>query len=63
MPMTIKNKFEIGQTVYLVTDPEQLKRIVTAIKVTANGILYILALGSEEGEHYLCEISEEKEVI
>lgn len=58
--MVIDNKFELGETVFLMTDPEQFPRIVTALSVNPNGIIYKLAQGVNESYHYDCEISREK---
>lgn len=58
--MVIENKFEIGQTVYLKTDIEQLQRIITAIKICGdNSMFYELSCGKECSDHYDFEISEE----
>lgn len=58
--MLINNKFNIGQTVYLKTDTDQLRRIVTAIKVCGdNSFFYELSCGRECSDHYDFEISEE----
>jgi hypothetical protein len=61
--MTIKNKFELGQTVYLITDKEQEARIVTGIKIGPGDLIYQLACGKDLSEHYDFEISEEADVL
>lgn len=61
--MTIKNKFDIGQLVYLITDPEQYKRHVVGITAYANNILYILQCAEASSEHYDFEITTERQVI
>lgn len=61
--IVIDNKFEIGQTVYLKTDKEQLPRIVTAIYVTSGSTLYYLCQGVNETKHYEIEINEAKNVL
>lgn len=35
--MKFESKYDLGQTVYLVTDPEQLPRMVVAVLFTADG--------------------------
>lgn len=56
--MVIDNKYNIGDIVYLVTDVEQLQRIVFGFIVFNNGeILYKLACGTQISEHYSFEIS------
>ena len=61
--MVIDNKFDLGQTVYLKTDKEQLPRIVVRLFVTHHNILYSLAQGTGETSHYDIEISEEINVV
>lgn len=57
-------KWEIGQTLYLVTDPEQYKRIVTGILFLPNNlIMYQLGCGDTESMHYDCEICEDRQVF
>ena len=59
--MTINNKYHIGQTVYLITDDQQLPRMVLAVQVRANNqIVYTLAGGTDESFHFEMEISAEK---
>lgn len=61
--ITLDNRFNIGETVYLKTDREQLPRIVFGFWVTKREILYKLASGKETSEHYDFEISLEKDVL
>lgn len=62
--MTIKNAFELKEHVYLITDTEQLERIVVGIYVTPGGTLtYTLTCGGEESEHYDFEISAEFDTL
>jgi hypothetical protein len=58
--MNINNKFEIGEIVYLVTDPEQFPRLVFGFLVSENSLLYRLACGVVTSDHYSMEISKEK---
>lgn len=58
--MVIDVKFKIGDTVYLHTDNDQEKRIVTGFKIRATGIIYLLACGADESPHYDFEISSDK---
>lgn len=61
--MVINNKYEHGQIVYLVTDPEQLARMVTKISVYAdNSISYQLSSGTDFSDHFELEISERENV-
>lgn len=61
--MVIDNKFSLNQIVYLITDSEQKRRIVTKIMVNPNGISYQLSCGASDSDHYECEISEEVDVL
>ena len=60
--MVIENKYDIGQVVYLKTDPDQLARIVISMEIYAQGeIQYKLSCGSNFSYHYDFEITEEKD--
>lgn len=58
--MVIDNKYEIGETVYLVTDKEQLQRMVTGICQKNGYILYELSQGT--GSCWASDIEISKEV-
>ena len=61
--MVIENKYNIGETVYLVTDEDQKPRIVTCINVTVTGIRYNLVNGVTDTYHYELEMSAEKNIL
>lgn len=61
--ITVDNKFDIGQTVFLKTDPDQKERVVFALEVTQGDTLYKLASGTEISTHYHFEILAEKNVL
>lgn len=61
--MVIDNQHELGDIVYLVTDNDQRKRIVTQIKITMSGMLYNLSCGTGNSDHYECEISKKMNVL
>lgn len=62
--MVIDNRYEIGQTVYLKTDSEQLQRIVYGIQLFRGGeLLYMLASGTITSNHYEFEIIETEDVV
>lgn len=47
--------------VYLITDPEQLPRLVTAkIQALNGGVIWELSSGTETSRHYTKEISKQK---
>tara|TARA_R110001632_G_scaffold231383_1_gene369848 strand:- start:621 stop:818 length:198 start_codon:yes stop_codon:yes gene_type:complete len=58
-------RFKIGDYVYLKTDVDQYKRIVTGYTIRDNSekVVYLLSLGTEETSHYQCEISTEEDII
>ncbi|MDQ6482247.1 hypothetical protein [Dyadobacter sp. LHD-138] len=60
--MTIKNQFEIGETVYLVTDPDQLRRQILFLYVFKDEITYEVGCGTEHSEHHAFEISRERDL-
>jgi hypothetical protein len=62
--MVINNKFEIGDTVYLITDKEQEPRLVTELIIRPGGlIVYGCSLCQETSEHYDFELSKEKDYV
>lgn len=63
MIMTIDSKYEIGQTVFLITDTDQLSRIVTSITITKRDIVYSVQQGTIESRHYDYEMSAEKNIL
>jgi hypothetical protein len=61
--MKIDNKFELQQCVFLITDSEQLTRIITGIQISNDGLLYRLACGVNDSWHFEYEIVEEKNYL
>jgi hypothetical protein len=61
--MLIDNKFEIGQTVYLKTDLNQLPRFVTSISIRQGRIIYAVTNATTESWHDDFEISSEKNLV
>ena len=61
--MRIDNKFEIEDVVFLMTDSDQLPRIITGIQIYKNGILYRLACGTDESWHFEYEIATTKNFL
>lgn len=60
--MVIENKYDIGEIVYLKTDPEQLPRFVFGFSVFRREVLYKLACGINVSEHYEFELSTEVDI-
>ena len=56
-------KYQIGETVYLKTDCEQLERIVIGISIYPIGIMYQLACGIDQTWHYDIEMSPDGDII
>lgn len=55
-----KMKFLVGNVVYLITDLEQLPRVVTAVHLRTAGYVYELRYCTDEpSTHFEVEISEE----
>lgn len=64
MALVINNKFNFGQTVYLITDKDQLPRMVVSISIRPGEIIwYGLCHGTLYSEHYEMEVSETKDVL
>ena len=61
--MVIENKYNIGDIVYLVTDEEQLERMVFAIIVFKSELLYKLCCGTHTSDHYDFEMSKKINVL
>lgn len=55
--------YNYGDEVYLKTDRDQLKRIVTGFIVRPSCFLVGITLESKETWHYLFEISQDKDII
>jgi hypothetical protein len=60
MILTIDPEYDIGQTVYLKTDPDQYPRLVEAYVVTERTTMYKLAHIANSSQHYDFEISARK---
>lgn len=59
----VKISFGIGQIVYLKTDSDQERYIVTGITLRPGCVVYHLVHGTDESEHYEVEISAERDVV
>jgi hypothetical protein len=63
MAMIIDNKFDIGDLVFITTDPEQLQRMVVSLIVNRYDVIYEVQSGTTSSRHYDFEISKEKNVL
>lgn len=59
----MKNKYNLGQIVFLTTDTEQLPRIITSITFNLSGLYYTLVQGINSTTHYEQEISPEIDIL
>jgi hypothetical protein len=63
MALLLNNKFTFGDEVYLKTDGDQAKRLVTTFKVYPTGvILYELSCGPNASWHYDFEMNLEPDM-
>lgn len=60
---TYELMFEIGDIVFLKTDPDQMERIVVGIEIYDNSISYSLCSGTSQSLHFGFEISDERDVV
>lgn len=59
--MIIDNKYEIGEVVFLSTDEEQKRRLITGLRICPSGqIIYCLSCGVTVSDHYDFELLTEK---
>ena len=63
MSMIIPNAYEIGETVYLKTDPDRLARMVVCIQVSKQDLVYFAVSGERESHHYDFELTKEKNYV
>lgn len=61
--MIYEVKYSIGQTVYLLTDSEQLERVVTQIIIMPGTIVYELSHSTFSSKHYDFEITTEQDEL
>ncbi|WP_299116938.1 hypothetical protein [uncultured Winogradskyella sp.] len=62
--MVIDDKYKIGQLVYLTTDEDQLKRIVTGIIIRSGNLEeYELTCGMDISRHVEIEITKSKTYV
>jgi len=64
LPTGHRLDFEIGQIVYLKTDPNQSERMITAITIRPLGhVAYCLAFGPDESWHQAIEIDDKMDYL
>lgn len=63
-PLVINNKFGHGETVYILTDIQQLPRMVVMLKILPGDfIVYQLQSGTSVSDHYDIELSSEPNIV
>jgi hypothetical protein len=62
MKKEINFALDIGQSVYIKTDPDQKECIVTGLVIRQSGIHYLVMFDTRESEHYNFELSEERDM-
>jgi hypothetical protein len=55
--------YDLGDIVYLKTDPDQHKRMIGRVGVDFAGVVYTLCMGDITSIHYAEEISSEKTIF
>jgi len=62
--MTIHNQFEMGEIVYLKTDPEQRPRQIVGIVLSIDGgMLYKCVAGLEVDLHFEAELLRDRDMV
>ena len=56
-------KYNIGDSVYLKTDSDQLERIVTAILIRESSVMFELSQANISSYHFSFEISRDRNVL
>jgi len=61
--MTINNKFDIGDHVYIITDKEQDMGIITGILINPRDVIYFVSRDNDVGKFYDFELSKDENKI
>ena len=62
--MKIETKYNIGDCVFLITDPDQKARIITSISIRPNNsICYEMSVGTDNSFHYDIEFTYDRDII
>lgn len=56
-------EYNIGDIVYLTTDPEQLERVIYAITIYPDHVVYNIAQGVNTSGHMAFEITQDKRIF
>lgn len=58
-----RHTYEIGDTVYLKTDLDQLERIITEILIKPGCVVYLVVFETSASWHYDFELSLDKDIM
>lgn len=62
--MKHESKYDLGQLVFLATDPDKRARMIVSVSFAASGsIRYMLVCGTEDSSHYECELTIDKKKV
>lgn len=61
--MILDNKFDIGETVYIINDQDQLPRIITGMEISQKEIIYVLYQSTSLSRHFDFELAKEKQLV
>jgi hypothetical protein len=61
--MILDTKYKIGDPVFLITDTEQKKRIITGYYIRETSITYLVSCGTEESTHYDFEMTKDINIL
>jgi len=59
----IEIEYKIKDMVYVITDPDQNKGIVTAFLIDENSVMYRVCVGSNSNYYYAFELTTEKTIF
>lgn len=60
----INTAFKLAQTVYIITDPDQLQRMITGYYIDVEGnVMYEVALSAFNSRHYAAELTADKNIL
>lgn len=60
--MQLTAKYNHGDIVYIIVDPDQLEKIITSYTVYPNDVLYNVSHGDHESTHYDFELSNDRDI-
>ena len=61
--MMFESLYNLGDIVFLITDSDQSRRIITGIDIRISGAVYELSCGQNTSTHFDFEFSKEKHLV